>query len=154
MSPIKADINKTLLNAEASCRASGVRLTTKRQRTLAILLDAGVPISAYELVERYQASFGESLTAMSAYRMLAFLVEEELAHKLQSVNKYTACRHINCDHSHELPQFLICDKCDAVSEIAISKDALTRLRTGVADTGFRLNEQQLELHGLCKACQP
>ncbi len=149
----RSEIARTLQNAEASCQAAGVRLTTKRQRTLSILLNSESPISAYELVERYQASYGESLTAMSAYRMLGFLVKEELAHKLQSVNKYTACRHINCDHSHELPQFLICDACDAVSEIGIRKDTLSKLRDGVGDTGFRLNEQQLELHGLCKACQ-
>ena len=144
---------QTLQNAEAACRDAGVKLTEKRKRTLGILLDAKEPISAYELVDRYKQHYGESLTAMSAYRMLNFLVSETLAHKLHSVNKYTACEHINCDHAHALPQFLICDSCQSVEEIGIQKNTLNQLKQGIAATGFAMNEQQLELHGLCNTCQ-
>ena len=147
----KLTIKKTLQNAEAMCRNSGAKLTEKRKRALAVLLDAGA-ISAYELKEEYENRYNEPLTAMSAYRMLNFLVAETLSHKLHSVNKYAACEHINCDHAHELPQFLICDNCESVTEVGITKQTLQKLKSGIAKTGFRLNEQQLELHGLCSAC--
>ena len=149
----KLATEKTLQNAASICRSAGVKLTEKRSRTLEILLRATSPMSAYEVVDSYQKAFGDSLTAMSAYRMLNFLVGESLAHKLHSVNKYTACKHINCDHAHELPQFLICENCESVSEIGIKKETLSKLREGVSETGFQLNDQQMELHGLCATCK-
>lgn len=146
-------VEKILTNAEAMCQKSGARLTKKRRRALTLLVEAKSPISAYELIERYKARYAESLTAMSAYRMLNFLVEETLAHKLHSVNKYTVCEHINCDHPHELLQFLICDNCESVSEISVQKNTIQQLQQNLDDTGFILNDEQLELHGLCLGCQ-
>ena len=148
-----AATNKTLQNAELICRDAGVRLTVKRKRALALLLEAPSPVSAYELIDLYHARYDESLTAMSAYRMLNFLVEETLAHRLNSVNKYTACEHINCNHAHDLPQFLICDNCQSVSEDGIQKHILDQLKAEVLKSGFSMDNQQLELHGLCSNCQ-
>ncbi len=148
-----AATNKTLQNAELICRDAGVRLTVKRKRALALLLEAPSPVSAYELIDLYHARYSESLTAMSAYRMLNFLVEETLAHRLNSVNKYTACEHINCNHAHDLPQFLICDNCQSVSEAGIQKHTLDQLRADIRKSGFSMDNQQLELHGLCNKCQ-
>ena len=148
-----AATNKTLQNAELICRDAGVRLTVKRKRALALLLEAPSPVSAYELIDLYHARYSESLTAMSAYRMLNFLVEETLAHRLNSVNKYTACEHINCNHAHDLPQFLICDNCQSVSEAGIQKHTLEQLRADIRKSGFSMDNQQLELHGLCSNCQ-
>ena len=148
----KLATKRTLKNADAICRESGVRLTEKRKQALTVLLDAAAPMSAYELKDEYEKRYDMPLTAMSAYRMLNFLVAETLAHKLHSVNKYAACEHINCSHAHNLPQFLICDNCESVTEVGITKQTLQKLKDGIAETGFQLNEQQLELHGLCKSC--
>ena len=148
----KNTIDKTLESAEAMCRDTGVRLTAKRKRALAILLEAQSPISAYELVDLYTVRFNESLTAMSAYRMLNFLVDEMLAHRLNSVNKYTACEHINCNHAHHLPQFLICDNCNSVSEANIQQEILDSLKSDTLKSGFSIENQQLELHGVCVNC--
>lgn len=150
---VQSSTSKTLQNAEAMCLDAGVRLTMKRKRTLALLLEEESPVSAYELIDLYKASYGESLTAMSAYRMLNFLVEETLAHRLNSVNKYTACEHINCNHAHDLPQFLICGNCQSVSEASIRPETLDKLKKDVLASGFSLDNQQLELHGLCSDCQ-
>ena len=56
---------------------------------------------------------------MSVYRILDFLIHEELVHKLETASLYIACAHIACDHQHETPQFLICDRCFTVKEIGI-----------------------------------
>lgn len=148
----KLAVKRTLKNANEQCIGSGARFTEKRKRALTVLLGAPAPMSAYELKDAYEVQYNESLTAMSAYRMLNFLVAETLAHKLQTVNKYAACEHINCDHAHELPQFLICDNCESVTEVGINKQTLQNLKDGIAKTGFNINEQQLELHGLCNTC--
>ena len=140
-------------NAQQACNKAGVRLTRKRQQVLLALLRSPTPLSAYELIERYQADFGENLPAMSMYRILDFLVQEKLAHKLDTTNQYLACSHIACQHPHELPQFLICDNCHSVREIGVGSDLINELKLSVERSGFALNNRQLELHGLCVSCR-
>ena len=138
--------------AERTCSKSGLRLTPKRRNVLLTLLRAGAPQSAYELAAQYQADFGESIPTMSVYRMLDFLVQVKLAHKLDTTNQYLACAHITCDHQHEVPQFLICDQCHGVAEIGVGKALLEQLKQSVERTGFQLKRRQLELHGVCASC--
>ena len=146
---IKSVINK----AENTCRQSGSRLTPKRQQILEELLRAGKPLSAYNLADMYKERFGESMPPMSVYRILDFLVQEKLVHKLASTNQYLACSHITCDHEHEIPQFLICDECNSVTEIGIKKTIIQALKDSVDSTDFQMSSPQLELHGLCKQCK-
>jgi len=90
---------------------------------------------------------------MSVYRMLDFLMQNGLAHKLTTTNKFLACSHINCDHTHQAPQFLICDSCNAVNEIGLDKTLISALEKSINAIQFQLNSPQLELHGLCEGCQ-
>ncbi len=148
-----ADIEKILSQAENTCQQQGTRLTSKRRMMLAILLEAGVPCSAYEVVEHYRAKTGETIPAMSVYRMLDFLMTQGLVHKLASTNKFLACGHITCSHSHQAPQFLICDGCQTVQEIGVDKTLFNALQKSINQQHFQLNSPQLELHGLCEGCQ-
>lgn len=145
-------LDKALLRAEQVCRQSGSKLTSKRRNVLQTLLNAGVPLSAYELADHYQQQIGEVIPVMSVYRMLDFLAQENLVHRLSSSNKYVACSHIACSHAHQQPQFLICDRCNKVSEIGIDSDMIAALNNQVKQAGFQLGSPQLELHGLCKQC--
>ncbi|MBB3059827.1 Fur family transcriptional regulator [Microbulbifer rhizosphaerae] len=147
-----SELKQTLGKAEQSCRASGARLTEKRRNILAILLRAKTPLSAYEIADQYSRDYDESIPAMSVYRMLDFLVAENLAHKLNSENKYLACGHIACDHRHETPQFLICNRCNKVREIGIKPEVIAALRDTVEGSGYRLLTSQLELDCLCEDC--
>jgi len=90
---------------------------------------------------------------MSVYRMLKFLMQENLVHKLSLTNKYIACSHIACNHEHNIPQFLICDSCEQIQEVGVNKDIIQALRSSVENAEFSLNSPQLELHGTCKDCQ-
>ncbi|MGL6162500.1 MULTISPECIES: Fur family transcriptional regulator [unclassified Microbulbifer] len=147
-----SELKQTLGKAEQSCRASGARLTEKRRNILAILLRAKTPLSAYEIADQYSRDYDESIPAMSVYRMLDFLAAENLAHKLNSENKYLACGHIACDHRHETPQFLICSRCNKVREIGIKPEVIAALRDTVEGSGYRLLTSQLELDCLCEDC--
>lgn len=147
-----SQLKQTLGAAEQSCRASGARLTEKRRNVLAVLLRAKTPLSAYEIAEQYGRDYGEPIPAMSVYRMLDFLADENLAHKLNSENKYLACAHIACDHSHETPQFLICNRCSKVREIGIKPEVIAALRDTVEGAGYHLQTSQLELDCLCDEC--
>lgn len=147
-----AQLQKALSRAEENCRAHGARLTEKRKHILQLLLQSNTPLSAYELATRYHDTFSETIPAMSVYRMLDFLVTETLAHKLNSANKYVACAHITCNHQHEVPQFLICDRCQSVKEIGISHAIIDALKTSVKNAGYVLTQPQIELHCLCEHC--
>ncbi|WP_053981606.1 Fur family transcriptional regulator [Marinagarivorans algicola] len=145
-------LSKTLSKAQAMCSQSGSRLTDKRQRILELLLMSEVPLSAYEVADAYNRSSNTSMPPMSVYRILDFLESEQLAHKLSSTNKYVACSHITCSHGHNVPQFLICGKCQSVKEIAISKHIIDELSTQVSNAGYTLIRPQLELDCHCQRC--
>lgn len=148
----KQQLKKIMTKAQDICAHSGGRLTDKRKRILEILLLSKTPLSAYEVADTYNKSSENSMPAMSAYRMLDFLESEELVHKLSSTNKYVACSHIACDHAHQIPQFLICYRCQAVKEIGIAKHIVQELDAVITNADYKLINPQLELQCLCKAC--
>lgn len=141
-----------LQKAEEICKQKGGRLTEKRQRVLSSLLDSETPLSAYEVADQLNKKSDQAIPAMSVYRMLDFLVSLELVHKLSSTNKYLACTHIACKHSHQVPQFLICKKCNRVKEIGIPLSVVEQLRVSVEEADYQLVNSQLELECLCQSC--
>ena len=146
------ELNIILNKAETICARSGARLTEKRKRILKLLLCSTVPLSAYDLADAYNNVSEASMPTMSVYRILDFLEAESLVHKLSSANKYIACSHIACEHDHEVPQFLICNRCQNVREIAISKSIIDELGKQVSHAGYHLLNSQLELQCLCRDC--
>ncbi|NVK24696.1 MAG: transcriptional repressor [Gammaproteobacteria bacterium] len=148
-----SNIDKTLTKARTICAENKVKLTTKRENVLSSLVQAGEALSAYELAEKYRELFEQTIPAMSIYRILDFLAEYSLVHKLSSANKYIACSHITCCDEHQVPQFLICETCNSVTEIAIKSSVIKELTDSVSKTGFNLSTNQIELKGFCKNCQ-
>ena len=140
-------------HAENSCKSRGVKLTNKRRQVLSGLLQSNKAKSAYELADYCRDEFGEKLPPMSVYRILEFLQEERLVHKLNLANKYIACAHITCDHDHGISQFLICDNCQTVKEITVKKSTINTLKRSVEDAGFDLLSPQMELNCLCHDCK-
>jgi Fur family transcriptional regulator, zinc uptake regulator len=150
---ISQSIGNIVAKARAECDRVGVKLTPKRQNILILLLQAESPLSAYEIVDRYREQYQESLPAMSVYRILALLVDNGLVHKLETTNQFLPCAHITCSHDHEIPQFLICDRCHSVAEVGLRNTLIKELHDSVKKTGFELTRQQLELHGVCAKCR-
>lgn len=148
MSKVQAIID----HAERHCKEQGLRLTQKRKQVLSGLLQSDKALSAYELVDYYKTEYGDTIPPMSVYRILDFLQGEHLVHKLNLANKYIACSHITCNHTHEVPQFLICSQCLRVKEISISKSTIDTLQRNVENAGFHLASMQLELDCLCESC--
>lgn len=138
--------------AEQICQSQGVRLTAKRRRLLCLMLPMPGALSAYELADSYRENYGEALPVMTVYRMLDVFTEAGLVHKLRSTNSFVAC-HLNaCNHPHTSSQFLICDHCGQVREMAFADAELNKLQRKARSSGFHLHREQLELHGLCAAC--
>lgn len=145
-------LDATISQAEHQCKTHGSRLTDKRKQVFAGLLKSVKALSAYELVEFCKKEFGETIPAMTVYRILDFLEEENLAHKLKLANKYVACSHIPCDHNHQ-PQFLICSLCQKVQETSIDHSILSALEKHVEKAGFQVLNSKLEMDCVCDDCK-
>jgi Fur family zinc uptake transcriptional regulator len=89
---------------------------------------------------------------MSVYRILDFLENEDLVHRLNLAKKYVACSHITCKHAHQVPQFLICKRCSKVKEIGIDAALVQSLKNHIDEAGYSLASQQLEFDCLCADC--
>lgn len=138
--------------AERHCSENGQRLTQKRKQVLMGLVQSQKAMSAYELVDYCKTEFSEVLPAMSVYRILDFLQQQQLVHKLDLANKFIACAHISCKHEHAISQFLICGECQKVKEINIDKKVLKEIQNNVAIAGFSLVSPQFEMNCLCDEC--
>ena len=147
------NVDSIIDEAEERCREQGGRLTEKRKQVLSGLLHSDTALSAYELVDYCKDEYGYSIPAMSVYRILDFLQEQHLVHKLNLANKYVACAHITCDHDHGVPQFLICGNCQRVKEISVSKATINALKRSVDEAGYQLVSPQLEMNCLCQTCR-
>ena len=143
---------RALEHAERQCADSGRRLTEKRRQVLAGLLESDKALSAYELADVCREKLGADLLPMSVYRILAFLEDADLVHRLNLANKYVACSHIACDHAHESPQFLICKSCHHVSEVAFPRTTINSIAKTIDAAGYQLASDQLEVDCLCHSC--
>jgi len=139
-------------HAERQCKARGARLTVKRKQILMGLIQSNKALSAYDLIKYCKDEFGQTIPAMSVYRILEFLQDQLLVHKLNLANKYIACMHINSDHNHAVPQFLICSNCSKVKEVNINQSTISALNEAVKNAGYDLYKPQVELNCLCESC--
>ena len=78
------------------------------------------------------------------------LVEQGLAHYLQSIQKYVVCPQQGCE---QFSQLLICVQCGQVQEAPMAPALLTLLKAQMAEQHFTLAPQFLELKGVCLHCQ-
>ena len=146
------NLESIIKHAEQHCRDHGARLTEKRKQILTGLIESNKALSAYELMDFCKQRFNTSMPAMSVYRILEFLEDQHLVHKLNLANKYVACIHISCDHAHAVPQFLICRNCSKVKEISINQTTISALSETVKSVGYNLSSPQVELNCLCESC--
>lgn len=152
MTQLGTSLDQILERAVEKCKRLGVRLTEKRARVLKILVEAESPLSAYEIVDRFNVGSAKSIPPMSVYRILDFLINEKFVHKLAMANKFVACSHIVCCENHKITQFLICHKCQRTQEVEIPMSVMESLEGHIAKAGFRLTNTQIELECLCDDC--
>jgi len=146
-----AHCSRTALErADTLCAERGVRLTPIRRQVLAALADTHQPIGAYELIERLEDGEGHRPAPITVYRALDFLLEQGLAHRIESRNAFVACAH---DHrTVGVVMFLICESCGAVGE-AVSGAVGTALAKATGQAGFTPRAQVVEIAGECAHCR-
>jgi len=135
-------------NAEAFCDARAQRLTPIRRQVLEVLLSSHKPLGAYEIIDR-AAQSGSRHAPITVYRALDFLIENGLAHRIESRNAFIGCVHQHADD--DLVVFLICERCGEVGE-APSKQVADSLREATRGAGFSPRTPVIEITGVCANC--
>jgi len=113
---------------------------------LDVLKRAQKPMSAYGILNGLEGS--SIRAAAQVYRSLEKLVRSNRVHRIASLNAFIACTHPEHDF---LPGFYVCKLCGSVTECNLSQ-TVEPLRHGL-DTGFRVDTINIEIQGVCQACQ-
>ena len=144
----KTDPTAALQRAEALCRERGARFTPLRRRVFELVVEAGQPLTAYELLGRL-AGDGGNPAPPTVYRALEFLQAHGLVHRLASQNRWVACDHPADPHGG---LFLVCRECGQALEWADERVARV-LCASAREAGFRLPAEVLpEVEGVCGKC--
>jgi Fur family zinc uptake transcriptional regulator len=139
-----------LAHAEKLCAARAQRLTPIRRQILEVLLESHKPLGAYDIIDRAPTADGSRPAPITVYRALDFLMENGLAHRIESRNAFVACIH-NHD-SGDMIVFLICERCGAVGE-APSATVANALKSAARGAGFAAKTTVIEIGGVCAHCR-
>ena len=146
--PTAAQVERALDAAAASVAAAGDKLTRPRRRVLELLLVAGAPAKAYDLVATYHRE-ARVATPATVYRALQFLETRGLVHRLSTLKAYVAC---DPERLGSPAVFLLCDCCGSCRQIP--SPGMASLGAAATAAGYEIERITLEGQGLCSACRP
>lgn len=133
--------------AELCSQRKGL-LTPLRRKVLTLLLEAERPVKAYDMLGQLKDD-GDAKPP-TVYRALDFLVEMGLVHRIASLQAFAPCKHWRHEHTACL---LVCDGCGLAAELDID-DVMVSLTGEAATVDFKPEDAVIEVHGLCRVCQP
>jgi Fur family transcriptional regulator, zinc uptake regulator len=139
-------VGAALAEVEHRLSGQGERMTAARTRVLELLLSAGEPVKAYDLIARFGTD-GAPAKPPTVYRSLEFLERHGLVHRIASISAYVACTSGTDAHA---AAFLICDCCGATQEV--SATLAEGLDAAAASAGYVIERTTIEAHGRCSAC--
>lgn len=129
-------------DAESLIRARGMRVTHPRVAVLSVLLATREALSHHDVEARLA---GGPVDRVTVYRVLDWLVDEGLAHRITApdrVRRFMADRPGHAGHAH-----FLCSRCGK----AICLDHGPAATVGLP-RGFRAESVELTVHGRCPSC--
>ena len=139
-------ISTSLSELEKYCQKSDQKLSKVRRKVLEILLESHKALGAYEILDKLKSN-GFASQPPVAYRAINFLLKVGFVHKIEKFNSYIACT--NPGKSHK-PAFLICRKCNLVSE-TIQKPS-NEISLEAKNNNFCIENSIIEIIGVCQNC--
>jgi len=133
-------------NAEDLIRQTGGRATFARIKILGLLLSQRNAVTHHEIEEALGSQ--ERLDRVTLYRVLDWLTDNGLAHKVQSGDRawrFRANDHASSPHEHA---HFRCNHCAAV----ICLDDAKPEHDVPLPSGYLAQEVQLTVRGLCARC--
>ncbi len=142
-------VERRLNEAARRCERDGARLTDLRRWVLGCILDAGGPVTAYQLVGRLTEA-GRHPAPPTIYRAIEFLLARKLIRRVERLNAFIGCA--DPDRHHD-PVLLICRVCGSVTETD-GQDVADALARIAAARRFAKLEATVEVEGMCLVCLP
>lgn len=125
------------------------RVTDLRRDVLHVLWQADSPLKAYDILQQLR-QVRPNAEPPTAYRVLDFLVEQNIVHRLDNSQSYMIC-HSSEKHEIGKQVIMLCEKCHETIEV--SNAVLQTLLTEMAKShNFTLNKNIVELTGWCNSC--
>ena len=142
-------VHDALTVADTLCAGKGLRLTALRRRVLELVWQSHKPLGAYDILAVLSEQDGRRAAPPTVYRALDFLLDNNLVHRIASLNAFIGCNHP--EHGHQ-GQFLICRTCHVAVELEHKtiSDAIVESAQGI---GFAVEGQTVEVVGLCGNCR-
>lgn len=144
-------ISEMLELAAARCESQHERFTPQRQQVFRLLVEAGHPLTAYQLLE-FLRKETPGAQPPTVYRALEFLQRTGLVHRIDATNSFVPCV-LGCVASAPPPQLLVCDRCGEAEEVPMPDELWRRLLVQADTSDFRLSVRPLALGGICHSCQ-
>ncbi len=139
------EVDRAMVKAETQCKLRGERWTASRARVFQLLLGAGAPMKAYDLMAAF-ADGGVPAKPPTVYRALEFLEQSGLVHRITGINAFIACDAHEAGHT---AAFLICDCCGSAEEFDPRTEAVKAV---AVEHGFTVSSVTLEVRGRCRWC--
>jgi Fur family transcriptional regulator, zinc uptake regulator len=126
-----------------------MKLTRNQTIVIAALKDAGRPLTAYQILDRDEVRENGLKAPLTIYRALEKLIDQGMAHRIESLNAFVACPH---EAHADPPAFMICNACKRTIEFS-SKSVRRTVARQAAGRGFQIKNMHLEVTGVCERCQ-
>ena len=133
---------------ELSCLRRKLLLTPLRRQVLDIFSDSVAPLGAYAILQELSQRESKQVAPPTVYRTLDFFLEHGFVHKIETLNAYAPCEHL--DHAHH-GMLLICRVCGRSEEVE-DPAALRAIGLAASGAGFELQRVTVEAQGLCRKC--
>ena len=123
-----------------------IKLTTLRKEILTIFIQSKKPISAYEVLKELKAQ-RETAEPPTVYRVIEYLIEKKILHRIDTENKYVFCSHLENTTLQYHGILFICKTCHTAIEV-IDKpfdNFLAKLSTSYH---FTIDDSPVEIKGV------
>lgn len=142
-------IDDAMTSAHRICRDKKLRLTPIREQVLRLIWQSHRPLGAYDLLDLLSSASDKRIAPPTVYRALDFLLDIGLIHRINSLNAYVGCPAPSTSHPS---YFFICTLCHTALECA-SEVLHQQIRHEGNAMGFAIQQQWLEVLGICDTCQ-
>lgn len=131
------------------CSSMKYKLTSLRKSILFILWHDQRPLKAYEILNQLQ-QVKQNSKPPTVYRVLDYLVNCGIVHKIESIQSYTLCHEPSMHQSSEV--LMVCNNCHQVSERYDPQLSLV-IQGLTVQSRFQLSQDPIELKGICQDCR-
>lgn len=133
--------------AEERVKHTGARVTRPRIEVLATLLAARRALTHHEIERQVNRAF--SMDRVTIYRVLEWLTARSLAHRISGDDRVWRFNAAEEEHARKHAHF----KCNHCGEV-ICLDKAMAARSIPLPSGYRSQEIELTVKGLCAGCVP